>query len=100
MSWLCILSSVAPQAEAIHDYCASHKKILIAPKSQKYYLFQLINGILTSEFMSLLLQSKRATPGSLKQALEVGAVTYMQRAARNTNAINSASSARQLPSAA
>jgi len=68
MSWLCILSSVAPQAEAIHDYCASHKKILIAPKSQKYYQFQLINGILTSEFMSLLLQSKKATLGSLKQA--------------------------------
>jgi hypothetical protein len=57
--------SVAPQAEPIHYYCALHKKILVASKSQKYYWLQIINAILTSEFMSLLLQGKKADSAGL-----------------------------------
>jgi len=42
---VCILSSVEPQVEAIHNYCAAHKKILIARLSTNYDLFQLFTVI-------------------------------------------------------
>jgi hypothetical protein len=65
MSWLRPLF-FSPLKEAIHDfhdYCASHKKISINSVSLKYYSIQLINVILTGEFMPFLCKAKPGGAG-------------------------------------